>query len=176
LLLSKLSLRLFGAYFWFILLSIYKLKLWQLLRQFVYILICFLGIIEEYYSKSEMSASIIMIDCWYISGRMFDFQFFKDHEIGTWLNFFSWFKPQCQSSNILKKSTIFIAICSTFSLVNCAWYVERIDYIMMLLLPFFIYRFLSICDLKVALFSNSFANEQSSSSISKIAFLASVQN
>jgi len=83
---------------------------------------CFVRIIEEEYSKSEIFASIFMIDRQYISGRIHHI-FFNTHYIGTGLNFFNWFKPQCQSSNILKKSTIFIAICSTFSFVNCALYV-----------------------------------------------------
>ena len=45
------------------------------------------------------------------------------HSKGTLLNFLSWLRPQCQSSNTLKKSTSFIAICSIVSWVNCFWYI-----------------------------------------------------
>ena len=45
------------------------------------------------------------------------------HSKGTWLNFLSWFRPQCQSSNILKKSTKSIATCSMNSWLYWFWYI-----------------------------------------------------
>lgn len=44
------------------------------------------------------------------------------HSKGTRLNFLSWFRPQCQSSNILKKSTRSMATCSMNSWVYWFWY------------------------------------------------------
>ena len=97
--------------------------------------------------------------------------------IGISLNFFSWFSPQCHLSNILKKSTIFIAMFSTFSLVNYAWYVCKIvSIILLLLLSSFICVHLSMCASRDAFYSNLFAVSLSSSIISKSAFLASMQN